>query len=691
MRRALFALVAVSIWMTGCSSDEDPSKLVQEANAMLVNGGIENSEIRAIAEQKYDRAIRIICGEDDFYCTPSGSGSAPGTADYNIAHAQFGLAFARSFDLVDRIRQLSESGAIGGSQGDLAESDDETDENESAAELAALCEERSNLPQLIPLLRTIIDTSLLPIVDSLKVVTSYPQFSIEYEKGFLDLSFLDPTTEEPIGVDFGTYDGAKAKFSVNEAYGALALYRTLVAGAEGVFSFNDLTQNLIVFLPKFDAFGSSTRPYLMARLLNSDPCTTNPLFDPSFGVLTEAGRETFENIRTQLDLMFDEQGKGFAQIAEREDAQSLLNYSGSGAWATNILGRIRTGNSTGDAEIEAVGSLLTGVVTPEEMSNLFKSLRASLNESGSVFDAGAFVDANENLKTLLEASESHPRDLGVPAISFKTFFESPISDLKAIAPLYYAASEEYGYDRNMCPEVRREVLSFELQRGDEDKNAFYCDANGDMHWNARGDFIVQPEREAFLDSANNGNAAKAEKPVLNAGILGTFWDFDGNGIPDAGFEGLIPGMTANIAVTASTTKLYMNAVTNTPSEAETLRTFFRESPNGCLDNLPVAGLTATPETATCVTEVGDVLGHVWPEVFPGAYTAPTLSDSRRRDPSNGVVDEMYMFFPNPSLNGVFRIEDGKGGYRAFANEDMNRFLSGLLTFDAALGRIRKNK
>lgn len=136
MRKALFALFLAVPLAAGCSTEEDPHKLVAEADAMLIKGGIEDVKTRSLAEQKYDKAIRIICGDEDLQCVKPGSGSAPGTDDHSLAHAHFGLAFARSFDLVERIRQLYESGTIARPE-DLAtvgSGSDEEDTEETTSE-----------------------------------------------------------------------------------------------------------------------------------------------------------------------------------------------------------------------------------------------------------------------------------------------------------------------------------------------------------------------------------------------------------------------------------------------------------------------------------------------------------------------------------------------------------------------------
>ena len=79
MRYAFVAAFAGLVFLQSCTTKEDPSVLVDEADKALTSGGIEDSKIRAQAEQKYDRAIRLICGESNLRCVKSGSGLAPGS------------------------------------------------------------------------------------------------------------------------------------------------------------------------------------------------------------------------------------------------------------------------------------------------------------------------------------------------------------------------------------------------------------------------------------------------------------------------------------------------------------------------------------------------------------------------------------------------------------------------------------
>lgn len=708
MRRAVSLLALVAAVLVGCSQEQDPHKLVAEADALLVNGGIEDSKTRALAEQKYDRAIRIICGEDNFYCVKSGSGSAPGTNDHSLAHAHFGLAFARSFDLVERIEQLYASGTILrprelGIGGDGDEDDDggvlDDTGDDAAATAADDCQQQLNLPQLVPLLKTIVDTSLLPIVRDLRSVTNYPEFSIAYEKAFLDFGFLNPEAEDDLGINFGEADGALAKFTVTEAYAALAVFRGITMVAEGIFSFNDLTQALIVFLPKID-LSAGVRPYELSKVLNSDPCTPNPLFDASFGVLTEAGRETFADIEAQLGALFTEQEAGFGAIFANKDAEALFDFKAKGQpWATNMAKRIHTGDTLDDSSIENLITIVTALLSPDELAKAFGALKTGL-KSGKTFDLVAFVDDNADLKDLLDEREVDLRALGIPALNFKRFFDNPIADLKSIAPLSFVESERVEYNVVEKPGYFK-VLPHETPLGDEGKTMFFRDVNGDRHLNLRGDFIVHIEREAFYDEANDDAPLKhVDNQAVDAGIVGAFWDADFNAFPDAGFEGLIPGTGAD-KVTAATGVLYRTAVTFTtgvtePSEDETYRDYFdanQGDSNGCLDYRPKRPQDSwmKEKREVCVTEVGFVLGHVWPSPYPEVYAAPATSDSRRKDAANGVVDPVYMFYPNPSLNGVFEIEQSAGKYQPFSNGDLNRFVSGMLSLGDVIDRVANTK
>lgn len=702
MRRAVTLLALVAVFFAACSKEQDPHKLVADADALLVNGGIENSKTRALAEQKYDRAIRIICGENAFYCVKSGSGSAPGTNDHSLAHAHFGLAFTRSFDLVERIKQLYESGTILRPRelgiGDGQSDDDggvlgDTTDDATATPTENACQQQLNLPQLVPLLKTIVDTSLLPIVRDLQSVTNYPEFSIAYQKAFLDFGFLNTDAEDPLGIDFGADDaGMLGKFTVTEAYAALAVFRTLTMGAEGVFSFNDLTQALIVFLPKID-LSSGVRPWEFSKLLNNDQCTPNPLFDASFGVLTEAGRETFSDIEEQLGALFTEQETGFQTIFTNKDREALFDFKAKGQpWATNMAKRIRTGKSLDDRNIENLVTIITALLSPDELSKAFNALNKSLT-TGKTFDLAAFVDDNAELKSLLDASDVDLRTLGIPALNFKRFFANPISDLKSIAPLTYAEGEPVKYEVVEKPGYFK-VLEQETPVGDEGKTMFFNDVNGDRHLNVRGDFIVQIEREAFYDEFNDDAPLQhPENQGLDAGVIGAFWDADFNGFPDAGFEGVIPGTGAN-AVTSVAGVLTYAAVTQS-TEKETYRDYFdanQVDSNGCLDDLPVKPTDKNKGTReTCTVELGGVLGHVWPSIYPEDYAAPATLDARSKDPANGVVDQVYMFFPNPSLNGAFEIAQDDGKYRPFSNGDLNRFVSGVLSFGDVANRIANKK
>ena len=214
MRYAIVTAFAGLVFLQSCTTKEDPSVLVDEADKALTSGGIEDSKIRAQAEQKYDRAIRLICGEDNLRCVKSGSGLAPGSDGYNLSHAHFGLAFARTFDLVERIRQLYASGTILRTQ-ETAQVGDTTNKDtpaDTARKKAEQCKQQLNLPQLVPLLKTIVDSSLLPLLNDLKAVTDYPEFLVSYDKAFLDFAFLDPKASPgDIGFEFGEDDKGEGR------------------------------------------------------------------------------------------------------------------------------------------------------------------------------------------------------------------------------------------------------------------------------------------------------------------------------------------------------------------------------------------------------------------------------------------------------------------------------------------------
>jgi hypothetical protein len=706
MKRGI-AVAVLALAVAACSKTEDPHKLVSDADAMLVAGGIEDAKTRSLAEQKYDRAIRIICGEDDLACVKDGgpdAGGSPGTNDYALAHAHFGLAFARSFDLVERIRQLYESGTILQPEQFKQKDSLGLDEEETSTTTTEdVCKQQLNLPQLVPLLKTIVETSLLPIVKDLKSVTNYGAFNIAYKKAFLDFKFLNPSVEEAFGVEFGTDEtsGLPGTFTVKEAYAALAVFRVLTIAAEGLFSYNDLTQALIVFLPKLDT-GAEARPFEVSKMFNRDECAANPLFDAAFGVLTEDGSGTYADVEVQLGEFFAEQKAGFDLIAaacKAGDKNSLINCTAKGApWASNLAKRIFTGDPKDDANLETSITIITGAVPPESIGKMFAKLSISLNtgRSFSLFDDVPEIAELLNLKGI-DASK-----LGVPALSLRQLFSQPISDLKSIMPLTYASDEPTSYETAKSNEhqvSKQEMPIAEVKKGTNTMS--WTDVNGDGHLNNRGDFIVQTEREPFYDD-NNDNDPLAhvaqQVPGLSLGIVGAFWDGDMNGAPDAGFENLTPGANRAWAAVTNDTVVWDKALAKlvyataaTWSEGDTYRDYFdagKALSNGCLDYVPVAPEAKyTKGRDSCNVEVGNVLGHVWPNVFPEAYVPPAASDNRRKDPANGSVDRIYMFYPNPSFNGMLQTKDAAGRFRPFENHELNRFVASLLDGGNILNKI----
>jgi hypothetical protein len=239
-----------------------------------------------------------------------------------------------------------------------------------------------------------------------------------------------------------------------------------------------------------------------------------------------------------------------------------------------------------------------------------------------------------------------------------------------------------------------QMLDQDKPVGQQDLTWLWKDVNGDGHFNQKGDFIVQTEREVFFDRNNSEDPSKQKEEdlVKASGILGTFWDADYNGSPDGSYEGLIPG-ASGMAVTYATGKLWASAA-SAATEDLSYRDYFSGKllkSNGCLDFVPVKPTdTVTDGRTTCEVEIGQVLGHVWPSIYPEPFEAVSATDSRRRDPANGVVDRMYMFYPNPSVNGAFQIK-GDQGYRPFANEDLNRFVSGMLGINSTVSKLTSDK
>lgn len=696
------ALLPLVLVLGACSTNQDATKLVEEADAMLVDGGIENPKNREIAEQNYDRAIRLVCGEENLLCKGSGSAAQKGSQAWILSHAHFGLAFARTFDLVDRLRQLYVSDVIYQQPAvQPVEGTDADGVNDSASGEANQCAQQLNLAQLVPLLRTIVNTSLLPIVVDLQEVGRYSDFEITYRKAFLNFSFLKPgldkqaqndLTRRDIGIYFGADENetfGPSTLGLPEVNLLLAGIRLATMAAEGVFSFNDLTQALIVFLPKLN-LSATTSPYTWARILNSDPCASNPLFNASFGVLTEQGQAAYTDVRRQLAAFFSEQQVSFARLPSRAGTDYLLEYNGSGqAWGQNLFKRVRTGDEAQDRSFANIAAILTQLVSPSDAEALFKQLSESL--AGSVvFDLAMYIEARPGLDDALRMASFDARKFGVPALKLSQLFDVPVADLKSIAPLTYSQGEPTGFTANTG---WKQVLGQEKPPGTQKLNLYWQDVNGDLHWNARGDFIIQIEREAFYDDANNNNPSAANYRAT--GILGTFWDADFNGLPDAGFEGVMPGIGTNM-VTATT---YDPSVTppvivlgslplspTAPSENEMYRDYF-DRVRDKTTNTTYGCLAYGPPNffgAVCNVRVGDVLGHVWPNLAPEPYVAPSLADDRRRDPANGVEDRVYLFFPNPSLNGALLripLDKASGKYVPLANQDLNRVLNSLLTLD----------
>lgn len=665
--RTFFTLLFASLLLSGCASDEDPSALVNEADEMLINGGIEVAEKRELAAQNYDRAIRIICGEGGSGCQGSGNAASRGTEAYNLSHSHFGLAMVRIFNLVDRIEQLYSGDLLGQSLVD--------EESDEAVDIDAACQGQANMDFLVPLLSSIINTSLLPIIDDLAQVTNYPGFSVTYRRGFLDLSFLGTETQGRIGfyVGAGPGDGVDTpgEFGIPEVHAMLGVLRVFTAGAQVIFSYNDLTQALLTFAPMM-GINRDANPYTFARVLNTHPCESNPLLNPEFGVLTRQGNQSLALARAQLGALFAEQQEGLPMIMESQSANALLNYNGAGRqWADNLFNRMMVGSSTDRSQLRAAGRVLTENISPDNAAEVFSRMAQSLNGE-AVFDPVAFVQEEEqaglrDVLTLIRFEE-----LGIPALRLNNLFDNPISDLKAVAPLTYTESEEFStgrvdgmvdmLDQEKPPELRGRSVSFR-------------DSNGDQHWNQRGDFIIQTERETFRDG-NNDNTPSASAEFF--GIQGTFWDLNGDGRPDPIYEDW-----QSEAVTTHT--MPQRSIQNVMAVAATDST-------GTYYFLAATETTGTHYTAsTCLLgdvedcegfKVGQVLGHMWPSRVPEPYPAPE-DFTGRTDPSNGFAGKIYLFFPNPSMNGVlvYSRADDSGKYRDVENNELNAFINSVFWSD----------
>ena len=566
------------------------------------------SKNREMVEKKYDQSLRKLdSGEYTF-----------STDEENLmrAKANFGIAFCRTWDLVDKLSGMMSAASSGG-------------------------DSSIDISKFMPLIKSISETSILPIIDLYQKAIWYgtqTNFSFKFDNAWMDLSQYFGEVTGAAVLDF-----SGKEIDVTDLYVLSALLKGIQGAIELSISYNGLIDVLASYMSYLSQTIDKT------KIFNSNPNHVNPLLDPTFGILTSDGVDSLNMVQILLTGFFSDFRDAFTSLKLESDNQSddLLNYSGTAdtnqytdglSWGDGLLSIVKINVPVSDKttlgslhqtveQLTVILPIFTQSFTLNIASDMFEDLRASTNSLEAQPFSVTYYIYKTKLDTLLTQTGIDINDYNLPGIRLAGLFRNTISDLKSVFPLWYTTSEPCK-DSNQDGQVTLNECT---------------DVNHNGKWDQRGDIISQPEAEPCQDNNGNGLCDKDSewsKQDDDIGILGTFVDRDSNGLVDDGYEGYLVGKGDGF---------YTNG--------DDVDTDYGK-------------------------KWGEIIGHYWP-------------DGSRSDESDGVVElDMYLFFPDPSFHGIIvpiTFDTGKTSYsvskKSMSNAQLNALLSkfsGLISSSVAV-------
>jgi hypothetical protein len=674
----------------GCTSLTSPRQLVEEGDRLLSQGGLSDPRLRGRMKSLYDEALRRVSSLPQLSLEER---------IYVETRAHFGLAMARLWDLLDRLVVVLEEGGILRLLREGVEK----------GEQPAFCPFLQDITSFENIMNLLLDTALKPIIEDFRaVISGDPQFRIRIQRTSYPLSSFTNDRVSRNSFDLsGLYGRAESAFLV----GVLEL---ITSAFKAGTAYDQFLNNLLLFL----LIQKNIRMNQIAKWFNSNPCVDypqdgNPLLDPGFGILRKEGvqrmiearsfaLEGIRHIRLALDLTFQEKG-------DPSFSQRLLNGADPGSpWWTGLVqggdppqDRLEIGFPSGsDPPMKAVDelfrllSLFLRVLTPQipmdRASQAFARMEEALAQGGmwNIRDTLELLLPSGGLRQLLEAfrtgGEGIPdlEDLETPWIHLGHLFLSPPGDLKLLFPWYYLADEPYrdanGNGRR-DPEQGVRLVQEERYLSTED----YEDVNCNGRWDERGDLIVAPESFPFVDRNNNGVLDPDEVGIAigspsgplpsEVGLWGMFLDLNADGFPDRPY---VDGLKGSHRPSKSCTTRAPFGVSWPAGEGDpefyqkaiTLTAPAEDAPYG----IPVTG----PLPARGFVDgsaLGPVVGHYYP---PRNWDFTNWPFSAQRDPANGVTDQNYFFFSDPTFQRIlFRDWNHQPNESGTTNAWLNRMIS----------------
>lgn len=654
--------VLLSFALSACEAGRSPKELVEAADARLRAGGLELPAVRVEMRSLYGEALRRV----------DGAGLNAADEAWVRSHAHFGLAMNRIWDLADRVFEVLEEGGV------LAALRGEQDDASGRPAYCALFESFDALESLVKIL---LDTALVPVVQDLRAaVGADPGLRVVIDRATYNLSALSSERGLSNTLDMAaTYRGPDVLF-------LLGVVGLAAGAAEGSFAWRDLLPNILLF--SFAA--ASPIDGQDAKVFNSNPCVDraedgNPLLNPNFGVLQPAGAEALARAAGLVRSAFADLAAALVRAEEQPALGGWVGRDSDGTWGTGILTgpagkrrlelQVPSGSDNILSAVMAFEALaraflanLTPQIEPGKVAEALSSLAASVDGRGawdmraslrSIVPAGslgALVSAVKGTSSSLGGLDEYE----TVHLDLSRLFAQPPGDLKALLPMFYLEDEPFtDADRN----GRRNHEATPVRRdSDYASTEPFIDVNCNGRWDQRGDIVLQPEHEPFIDENGSGAREASEtRPIANAaphtlGIVGTFVDVDADGIPD---RPLIDGVSAATPVgigrfCAAEAPVTWPAAAGDPD--------FGAFPLGLTDpadGAPYGQPITRPEVAAITyedgTALGPVLGHYWPSPL---FSVGDWPRAARRDPANGTVDHSYMFFPDPTFGGIVQRDDG---------------------------------
>jgi hypothetical protein len=409
--------------------------------------------------------------------------------------------------------------------------------------------------------------------------------------------------------------------------------------------------------------------------------------------------EGIRHLRIALDLSFSERG-------DPSSPQRMLNGNDRGSpwWTGLVVGgdppeeRLNLGFPSGpDPPMKAIVELfrllslflkdLTPQIPMDQASLALKKIEDSLAQGGLwnlresldlLLPSGGLSELVREFSGISGEGIPDLDELETPWIHLGHLFLSPPGDLKLLFPWYYLADEPYNdanHNGRRDPEQGIRLVQEERYLGTEES----YDVNCNGRWDERGDLIVIPERFPFVDNNRNGVLDPGEDGIrigsssgplpYEVGLWGMFLDLNADGFPDRPY---VDGLKGSHRPSKSCAPQAPLGVSWPAGEGDP--EFYQKA----------VALTAPTEDAPYGIRVtgtgfidgsafGPVVGHYYP---PRNWDFTNWPFSAQRDPANGVTDQNYFFFPDPTFQRIlFRDLDHQPNESGTTNAWLNRLLT----------------